>query len=112
MGFFDDFSANIQNSIENVKTDINGYIDSRLNDPVVKVGDIQTGNLNPLQLLQGMVGGKQPVAPPATKNPVLIQNSASASQIKPPVLVAGLSVPVLIGIGVAAYFLFSGKSRG
>lgn len=106
MGFFDDISVRLQQSAQNQLNDINSYIQNRVTDVVVKIGQPPKGNLSAAELAQGQQGAGVAQAAPTGAS---VQNSAQASQIS-----EGLqkyAIPLALALGLS-FVLFSKKSRG
>jgi hypothetical protein len=110
MSWFDDISARISEVVpEGVRTDIGAYLQARVVDPVVKIGQPQTGNLSAEQLAAGARGGAIPVAGPSSISPAS-QNAMQASMI-----IGGVNIMPMIAIGavgILAVVLLSRRSRG
>lgn len=97
MAFIDDLQARLQQSVQNVGNDINSYIQNRLTDAVVKVGEPPKGNQTAAQVAAGQTGQAQPMA-------------VSASQA-----ISGFDLKKLLipaAVLAVGYFLLSKKSRG
>lgn len=106
MGFFDDLKVRAEQSVNIVSNDINTYIQTRLTDAVVKVGEAPKGNLSAAQIAAGQTGQTASVAAPSGAS---VQNSSQASQLS-----SGIQqylLPIALAVGIS-FFLFSKKSRG
>jgi len=111
MSFFDDLQARVNDFKDNaIVQDIGTYIQARVVDPVVKVGQPAIGNLSAAQIASGARGQTAPVGGPSGVPP---KDSANANP-NSPFLSMGQSfggVGMLVILGGVAYFLLSKKSR-
>lgn len=114
MSWFDDLSARVQQEAQSrlstIGSDVQSYIASQVSGAGATVMVAQqppTGNLSAAQIAAGARGGPAPVA--AAAAPAAATQNASAHSM---LSIAGLSAPVLLAIGVGAYFLLSSKRRG
>ena len=98
MSWQDDLSARLQAATQNIGNDIKGYLQARVVDPVVKIGEPAKGNLSALELSQGARGSNSnaQIVPDTGAMPT----SSSAMN----------AIPFLI-VGVIAFLLIS-KKRG
>lgn len=111
MAWIDDLSSRISNVVpEGITADINAYLKARVVDPVVKIGQPQTGNLTAEQLAAGMRGGQVPTAQ-ASSPAAASQNATQASMLSSFGLGSIPPMILLLGAGAAAYFLLK-KRRG
>lgn len=110
MSWLDDLSVRTSQSLEKATASVYQYLDSRVSDAVVKVGNAATGNQSAAQLAQGQMGGQNQAAVPASGNnsPALL-NSISSGMFNPQKIMSVL--PILAVAGIGAYFLM-GKKRG
>lgn len=102
MSWQDDLETRLQQSIQNVGNDINAYIQARVVDPVVKIGQPAQGNLSAAQIAAGQRGQN----PDAS----IEKDIGSPSDINGNGSMMKWVVPV-VAISVVAYFLL-GKKRG
>lgn len=103
MGLFDNFSDFIP---EGIQTDITAYLRERVVDPVVKIGQPQTGNLSAAEIAAGARGGTAPIAAPSAPASA-IQNAGAK--------IAGIGIaPIaaVVAVGVLGYVLLSKRARG
>ena len=109
MGFFDDLAARVNEVVpEGIRNDIGGYLQARVVDPVVKIGQPATGNLSAEQLAAGQRGGAVAVASPSASAASTMNASARSAfdSIKPHMTL------ILIGVaGVAVVMLMARKAR-
>lgn len=109
MGFFDDLAARVNEVVpEGIRNDIGGYLQARVVDPVVKIGQPATGNLSAEQIAAGQRGGAVPVAAPAAPASATMNASVQSAfaSIKPHMTL------ILIGVaGVAVVMLLARKAR-
>lgn len=96
MNFFDDLRTRVEQSANSAVTDFKSYLQDQIVTPAVKIGQAATGNLTEAQIKAGKTAAAPPIAAPDSMT----------------VKAAGMSIPILLGIGVIAYFVFSRKSRG
>lgn len=103
MSIFDTFKAKADEYKQKV-TDVYGYLNTRVNDNLVKVGLPPAGNLTPLDIAKGKKGAPAPIAPPKAK-PASIANANKAA------VVAGVGIPAVAVLAIAAglYFLLKRK---
>lgn len=95
MSLFDsDFLAGIQEQVNDVASQTvqtaGEFIGNHVSDALIKTGPEPTGNLTAAQLAAGQTGGGQ------TQPRISTLMSGS---------VMGLSMPIVLALGVAAYFL-------
>lgn len=111
MAWIDDLSSRISSVVpEGVTADINAYLKARIVDPVVKIGQPQTGNLTAEQLAAGVRGGQVPTA--AASSPAsATQNAAQASMLTSFGLGSVPPMILLLGVGAIAYVMLK-KRRG
>lgn len=98
MAFIDDLEARLKQSTQNIGNDINSYIQNRLTDAVVKIGEPPKGNLSAAQLAQGQTGQGQAIAPAAS----VVSSRMDFKKL----LIPGA---IVLALG---FFLLSKKSRG
>lgn len=104
MSWFDDLQARVNEAIpEGIRNDIGSYLQARVVDPVIKIGQPQTGNLSAAEIAAGARGGVQPVAP-AQPQPVPV--SMAASMVSPEKLKIWLP---LAAVGLAAWVVLGSK---
>lgn len=96
MNFFDDLRMRVEQSAQSAAGDFKSYLQDQIVTPAVKIGQAATGNLSEAQIKAGKTAAAPPIAAP---------DSITAKA-------AGFSIPILLGVGVIAYFIFSRKSRG
>ena len=97
MGWFDDLETRIRQEADKAFSDVNDYIRNRAIEPVVRIGQEQLGNLSQQQLDAGKAGAPAPASASAAV-------AAAGANLK--------SYAPYILAGIAAYFVFSKKSRG
>lgn len=97
MGFMDDLKARAQQEFEEVKTDVNTYLNQRVASQVVKIAQPKTGNLTAAQVEAGARGSVDPVVQPGFE-------FASGMDMK------AMIVPLLI-VGAIAFYMMK-KRRG
>lgn len=96
MSWMDDLSVRIEQAKENIGNDINAYIQARVVDPVVKIGQPAQGNLSQAQIQAGATGDN----PKAAVKP-MVQMASDSMKYLPLVILAG-----------AALFILMKKQRG
>jgi hypothetical protein len=100
MGWFDDLQARVSDFQDTeLGTSISDYVNNRVVDAVVKIGDPPTGNLSATQIAAGARGGAAPVQ----ASPVAMTPTAQSPVMK--------YLP-FIAIGLVAVLLLQKKSRG
>lgn len=100
MGWFDDLQARVSDFQDtSLGGSISDYLESRVVDAVVKIGDQPTGNLSAAQIAAGQRGGTAPVVAPA---PVAIMPSSHMDFAK--------YLPFIL-LGTAAYFLIQKQKK-
>lgn len=109
MGFFDDLQARVNEVVpEGIRNDIGSYLQARVVDPVVKIGQPATGNLSAEQLASGARGGSTPVASPAS--PAVASMNAGAKSafdtVKPYLPIIGLAL-----VGGIVFSMVSRRAR-
>ena len=98
MSFVDDLEARVQQATQNIGNDIKSYIQARVVDPVVKIGEPAKGNLNIKEIQAGQRGEN----PNATVEPYNDSESSNVMQYALP----------LVAVVLVAYFVFKSKRRG
>lgn len=92
MSLFEDLKNRAAASFEDVSNNVYGYLESRVNDAVVKIGEPAAGNQTAVQIASGQTGGTAPVP-----------SMSSRASIQMPLVLMGVA---------AAYILLSKRSRG
>lgn len=105
--WLDDLQARVEQATSGIVTDINAYINTRVVEPVVKIGQPQSGNLTAAQIAAGQKGTPAPIAAPKAQAKA-VQNAVQASQLAENDWIQ--YAPILIA-GIGAFFFFK-KSRG
>ena len=98
MAFIDDLEARLKQSTQNIGNDINSYIQNRLTDAVVKIGEPPKGNLTAQQIAQGQTGQGQAIAAPASQ---AVSSGFNYNKLLIPA--------AILAVG---FFLLNKKSRG
>jgi succinyl-CoA synthetase beta subunit len=100
MSWIDDLKTRAEQAVSNVQKDIGTYLQERVIEPVIKVGDPQGGNLTAAQIAAGARGGQggipasnQPASALMNANP-LANVSASLMQYLPLLILAGAAVMI------------------
>jgi hypothetical protein len=96
MSWQDDLSTRLQQAGENVSKDIQGYLQARVVDPLVKIGEPAKGNLSAAELAQGARGTN------TTQNVVV--DSSEGFEFKQ------YAIPIIAILAVG--FLLISKKRG
>lgn len=91
MGLFDDLKERASSTFDNLSDTVYGYIETRVTDAVVKVGQPAGGNQTAAQVEAGQTGSTAPVAMPARSS---------------------IQMPLVLVAVAAAFLLFSKRSRG
>jgi hypothetical protein len=90
MGLFDEWKERATSSLDNLSDTVYGYLETRVTDAVVKVGQPAGGNQTAAQVEAGQTGSTQPMAP--------VRSS--------------VQMPLVLIAAAAAFILFSKRSRG
>lgn len=108
MGLFDNILAEAQNKLASAQTDVQKYLLDKVAEPLVKIGVLPSGNLSQAQLAAGLRGTPAPIAPPQAA-PASIARSEGSGFGSDFSLPAGLSLPIIAGIGLLAFLAFRKK---
>lgn len=106
MGLFDNILSDAQQKLSQAQNDVQSYLQKKISEPLVKVGALPMGNLSEAQIRAGMRGTPAPIAPPAAA-PVTIARSQDSGVIA--AMPMGLSMPILVGLGLVAFLVFKRK---
>lgn len=99
MGWMDDLKMRAEQAFDDAKGGLQDYLAKSGAEAVVKIAAPRTGNLSAAQIAAGQRG-----APPAMQPPVQVAKPVAMQA-------AAISKPILLAIGVGAYFLLQ-RRRG
>lgn len=103
---FSDFLGEVTSEVQSNVSDINSYIQDQANPVLTAVGLPPAGNLNALDIANGIRGAVAPTAKAGPQASNLAKSTAFGFSLP---AVGAISGSTLLILGVAAYFLLSGK---
>lgn len=112
MGFLDDAFRQVQTAAPGLATDIQSnvqrFIQSRISEPLIKIGALPSGNLNEAQIRAGMRGAPPPIVPAAAQ-PQQVARSEGDGQLAAALKSLPVSIPVLVVVGLGVFLILKRK---